>query len=349
MKRQLFFVAWACLLSLLTACSSGGLMKPTSSGRAYELLVVIDQGLWERPAGRALFNVLDSDVPGLPQSERSFRIMYTAPAHFDSTLKLIRNVIIVEINKDRYTQPKFKYAKDVYAAPQTILTIQAPDETSFGLFVEENTQVIIDFFHRAEMNRQITMLSTKHNDQISTKAAELFGCDVWVPGELSSLKLGEDFLWAGTNSATADQNFVLYSYPYKDRNTFTKEYFVHKRDSVMKVNIPGAREGMYMMTDTLMTDVRSIAVQGQYALEARGLWRVKGDFMGGPYVSHARVDTVSGRVVVAEIFVYAPEKLKRNLVRQLEASLYTLQLPGTAAGTGAEIPLGISAAEAGEK
>lgn len=72
---------------------------------------------------------------------------------------------------------------------------------------------------------------------------------------------GENFFWAGTNAATGDQNFVIYSYPYTDKDTFTKEYFVHKRDSVMKINIPGAREGMYMSTDSLMTDVRPISVQ----------------------------------------------------------------------------------------
>jgi polyphosphate kinase len=68
-------------------------------------------------------------------------------------------------------------------------------------------------------------------------------------------------------------------------------------------------------------------VQGGFALEARGLWRMKGDFMGGPFVSHSRVDTVNNRVVTAEIFVYSPDKMKRNLVRTMEASLYTLKLP----------------------
>lgn len=40
----------------------------TSSGRPYELLVVVDAGVWDRAAGRALHDVLDSDMPGLPQS-----------------------------------------------------------------------------------------------------------------------------------------------------------------------------------------------------------------------------------------------------------------------------------------
>ena len=50
--------------------------------------------------------------------------------------------------------------------------------------------------------------------------------------------------------------------------------------------------------------------------------------MGGPYVSHMRLDEKNQRIIVAEVFVYSPDKLKRNLIRQMEASLYTLRLPG---------------------
>lgn len=329
MKKYLYYFSFLVITLLQVSCSSNGksAFAPTSSGRAFEILVVIDQDMWERPAGRALYNVLDTDVPGLPQSERSFRIMYTDPTNYDSTLKLIRNIIIVEVNPQRYTQPKMSYAKDVYSYPQAILTIQAPTEASLGGFITENTYKIIDFFTRQEINRQMMLLENKHNAFVSDKVKDMFGCEVWVPGELASYKEGENFFWAGTNTATGDRNFVIYSYPYTAYDTFTKEYFVHKRDSVMAVNIPGAREGMYMQTDTLMTDVKGLEVQGQYALEARGLWRIKNDMMGGPYVSHARVDTVNNRVVVAEIFVYSPDRMKRNLVRQMEASLYTLQLP----------------------
>ena len=341
MRKHLFYLSLALVAIAFSACSSGkkGVFGATSSGRAYEILVVVDPAMWERPAGRALYDVLDTDVPGLPQSERSFRMMYTSPANYDATLKLIRNIIIADV-QDIYTQPKFKYAKDVYASPQTILTIQAPDEASFQTFVTENKQTIIDFFTRAEMNRQITALEEKHSNFISHKVDSLFGCDIWIPAELANSKTGEDFFWASTNTGTADRNFVIYSYPYTDKDTFTKEYFVHKRDSVMKVNIPGFKEGVYMSTDSLLTDVRPINVQDTYTLEARGLWRMKGDFMGGPYVSHMRLDPVNQRIIVVEAFIYSPDKLKRNLMRQMEASLYTLRFPGDKQ-TGAEIPLGV--------
>ena len=332
MKKYSFILCIALVAFVVASCGLKG--NHTSSGRAYELLVVVDHGVWDRAAGRALHDALDADMPGLPQSEPSFRIMYTSPKDYDSTLKLIRNIIIVDI-QDIYTKASFKYAKDVYANPQMILTIQAPNEEEFEKFVEENKKTIVDFFTRAEMNRQITFLEGKHSNFISQKVDSLFGCDIWVDAELANSKTGDDFFWASTN---------MYSYPYTDKDTFTKEYFVHKRDSVMKANIPGFKEGVYMSTDSLLTDVRPINVQNSYTMEARGLWRMKGDFMGGPYVSHTRLDEKNQRIITAEIFVYSPDKMKRNLVRQMEASLYTLKLPNEVQQK--QIPLGEASKEA---
>ena len=115
MKKYFFYLSMALVAFVVASCGLKG--NHTSSGRPYELLVVVDAGVWDRAAGRALHDVLDSDMPGLPQSEPSFRIMYTSPKDYDSTLKLIRNIVIVDI-KDIYTKGTFKYAKDVYASPK---------------------------------------------------------------------------------------------------------------------------------------------------------------------------------------------------------------------------------------
>ena len=303
------------------------LMMPNASGMPYEMLVVMDDAQWERPIGRAVFNVLDSDVPGLPQSERSFRITRVNPSGMNSNMfRIIRNIIKVDI-QNIYTQPKFKFARNVYSYPQMIMTLQAPDEESLAKYVEDNAQSIIDFFTKAEMNREIENLREKHNPEVSRLAKEILGVDVWVPWEVNKFKRGKDFLWASTNVGKKDMSIVLYSYPYTDKNTFTLEYFLNKRDSVMKVNIPGGPEGSYMTTQRDYVYVKDATVHGKYAQVARGLWRVQGDRMGGPFVSHSRVDEANGRVVVAEAFVYAPESLKRDLMRRMEAALYTLQLP----------------------
>ena len=85
---------WVAVM-LLAACDH--LAKPTSSGCPYEVLVVVGDSLWQRPAGRALFDVLDTDIPGLPQPERSFRISQTDPKRFNQVLNIFRNIIKVDI------------------------------------------------------------------------------------------------------------------------------------------------------------------------------------------------------------------------------------------------------------
>lgn len=329
--RSFVWMKWLVLGCLFASCGSGkgSGLTPTSTGRPYELLVVADSSFWGRPAGRALFEVLDTDLPGLPQAERAFRLMYASPHHFDAILKLVRNIVVVQVDSVCCTRASLAYAEDVYAFPQAILFLRAPDEASFVHLVKQRRADILDCFTEAERKRRMAWLAENHNRKMDQLAKEMFGCSVWLPAELASYKVGKDFLWAGSNGALVDENFVLYAFPYEDTRVFTKSGFIHKRDSVMKVNIPGAREGMYMTTDSLLTDIRPITVQGKPVWEARGLWHVQGDFMGGPFVSHLQVDEANRRVVVSEIFVYAPGRSKRNLVRQLETSLYTLRLPQT--------------------
>ena len=357
--KRFFVYATACLMALSVASCAGGegekdtaaqpaakneqaqksvkkptkstskkkLMMPNASGLPYEMLVVMGDDQWQRPLGRAVYGVLDTDVPGLPQSERSFRITRVNPSAFDSNMfRIMRNVILVDI-QNIYTQPKFKFARNVYSYPQMVMTLQAPDEASLAEYVKDNAQSILDFFTKAEMNREIDNLREEHNLEASRLAKEILDVDIWVPWTVNNFKQGKDFLWASTNTGKKDMSIVLYSYPYTDKNTFTLEYFLHKRDSVMKANIPGGREGSYMTTQHDYVYVKDATVQGKYAQVARGLWRVQGDRMGGPFVSHSRVDEVNGRVIVAEAFIYAPESLKRDLMRRMEAALYTLQLP----------------------
>ena len=51
MKKYLFFLGMALVALIFSSCNGKkGVFTPTSSGRAYEILVVVDHALWERPA-----------------------------------------------------------------------------------------------------------------------------------------------------------------------------------------------------------------------------------------------------------------------------------------------------------
>ena len=331
MKKNIFYLLMATIL--LLSCDGNGkgstFFKQTSVGQPYELLVVCEHDFWKAPAGEALDYVLKSDIPGLPQPEYSFRVSQTSPTNFTQIFKPFRNIIEVQIDPTRYTQSKFKYTKDKYASPQMVMTIQSPNANDFQEFVTNNAQTILDFFTSAEMNRELELLKKQYNRVFLDSIQKIFGCDMYIPASLTGIKSGKDFLWASDINTAKESimNIVVYSYPYTDKNTFTHEYFVKKRNEILGKHIRGNREDRYMGTDSLLITVKDSQFRGKYMQDARGLWVMENDMMGGPFVSHSFVDQMNNRVIVAEGFVYAPGIRKGNMMRQLEASVYSLKLP----------------------
>lgn len=302
------------------------MLTPASTGIPYEVLVVVDAEDYNNGAFDAINEVLQSDIPGLPQAEPAFKVSKVLAKDYYRNLRFCRNIIIVNVD-GIYSQGKLKFSRDVYSTPQMIMTIQARDGEQFAQFVKDSERVIVDFFTKAEMTREIQQLGRRHSLFIEERVDSLFGCKISIPQELNRTKTAKNFFWASTNKGERDMNFVIYSYPYRDLNTFTKDYFFNKRDSVMKRNIPGPGPNQYMTTARPFVTVTDAEIKGEYAQIARGLWEMENYDMGGPFVSISRVDVKNQRVVVAEAFVYAPGDEKRNLMRRMEAALYTLQLP----------------------
>ena len=306
-------------------------LTPTSAGSPYEILLVAGEDDFHTGAVDSLYSILTDDMAGVLQSEPCFKVSRITQNNLSKNLRLCRNIVIIKIDPTMYNKCKFKFSRDVYAAPQIIMTIQAPDALKFKNFVMDNRDVIVDFFTKAELNRECDLLREDHQPYVQEEVKKVFGCDIWAPTELTKVKVGRHFVWARcerfVKKVEQDLNLVVYSYPYRDADTFTEEYFTRKRDSVMKINVPGPRDGQYVITRKEFNIVSEEAVHGKYAQIVRGLWEVKDYDMGGPFVSVARVDEKNQRVVVAEGFVYYPNQAKRNVLKRLEAALYTLRLP----------------------
>jgi len=140
----------------------------------------------------------------------------------------------------------------------------------------------------------------------------------------------ENFFWITNDHHETLMNIVIYTYPYTDPNTFTYEFLIAKRDSIMKRNIPGQVPGSFMGTERQFATpiMREIAHNGEYAVEIIGLWRMmNGGAMGGPFYSLTRLDEVNQRIVTIEGFLFAPGVRKRNAIRTLEAVVHSIQLP----------------------
>ena len=326
MKKAFLF-----LLSLMLLTSCGKEIKRQSVGAPFEVLVVCDDGIWNTPAGQALSQALGTPVPGLPQKEASFKVSRVGNGELSAANRAFRNIILVDVSSN-HSKCEFRFDRNIYASPQIVMAINAPDKHSFGKFVSDNSQVIVDFFTDKEREFQISELQNRYNKQALALIKEKFGCEMKIPSGISGYKRGEDFLWFSdyNNPSKVEMlSFAVYSYPYTSAENFSKEHFIHKRDSVMMVNIPGSEPGQYIQTDAATVTTTDAAYNGKYMSVARGLWYMKNDdmFGGGPFVSHSIVDEENGKMIVVEAFVYAPSKEKRGFMRKLEAALYTLKLP----------------------
>jgi len=305
-------------------------LTPASSGNPYEVMVVAEDSIWDGYVGASLREVLETPMEGLPQEEPSFKVSHVTPKHYDRITNLFRNVVLIKIDNREFTKAKMKITRDVYSSPQAIMTLQGPDVVDVSTFITENKMRIVDFFNKEEINREAEFLEANHNIKFAKEVKDMFDCELYIPVDINKMKVGKDFIWASNDAASGNQNIVIYSYPYVSRDVFNRGVYVALRDSFMKVNIPGSEPDMYMTTTKPTVTVKDIKARGEYAQEARGLWEMQNDMMGGPFVAHSVVDTINGKIIVAEGFVYAPEKMKRNMIRKLEAALYTLKVPGKA-------------------
>ena len=336
MRRNLFyFTTLICSALIFLSCENANkepkqtnrsFLVPMSSGNPYEVMVVADDSIWEGYAGRALDVVLNKPLKGLPQEESTVHVSRITPDNYDRITNLFRNIIIFKIGRE-YSEPRFRLLRDEFSTPQMIMTIQGPSVSEVSTFITEQTDFIIKFFSDEEINRAAREFHDEHNIKFAKKVKEMFGCEFYIPVDINKMKIGDNFIWASNDALTGIQNIVIYSYPYATEKVFRRGVYIALRDSFMKANIPGGKPNQYMATDKDHVDVKNITVRGEFAQEARGLWHMENDAMGGPFVAHSMIDTINNRVIVAEGFVYAPDKMKRTMIRRLEAALYTLRMP----------------------
>ena len=220
-----------------------------------------------------------------------------------------------------------KVEHDVHSTPQLIITIQGPNQVIVSQYITEHTRDITSLITSQEINTAANNLYYEHNVKFAKKVKEMFDCDFYIPVDINKMKTGKDFIWASDDGLSVIQNICIYSLPYVSEKMLTRNPYIALRDKVMADNIPGAHEGSVMRTNHEFVWTKNIRVRDDVAMEARGLWEMSKEAMGGPFVSHSRIDTINNRIIVVEGFVYAPDKMKRTMIRRLEAALYTLDLP----------------------
>ena len=326
-------LGWGLLLFLVCACDTG---KPKiiigeSKGLPSELLLVVDKPVWESDLQDTIKTIVEAQVPGLAQSEQMFRVTRIFNQYYDRMFGTMHSQLFVTVDP-KLRKPMTGVSRNVTAKPQIEVAVSAPTQDALRAYLSANRQRIQDLLCDGQIEMRTANLQCKYCKRVSDQLKQVLGMDIRVPEDLKATKKGRDFLWCGTNRNQKDQNVVVYSLPWDGNTGFDLWRAMERRDSVMKENIPGDRPDQWMQTareeGEPLVSGRVRNIQGRNVLEVRGLWEMRNGALGGPFVCVVQVDTTRRKVIVAEGFVYSPSTEKRDLMRELEASLRTLkQLP----------------------
>lgn len=294
-----------------------------STGRINHLIVVMDNDLWLGAVGDTLRSIIGEPLVGLPQEEAPFTVNLVDPKAFSNLFKRTRNVLYIDFGEknDFYTN------YNVYAAPQTIMTLLGKDAGSLIENLNSHKTEIIDIFKKQDLSLYQKKITGKHWKAKNIATMEKIGFDLKIPVTYNKVVDSGDFLWYRYTFTSGTLNLLAYEIPVSDKSEFTKENIVRIRDSVGRKNIPGQFKDTYMTTELQVPPVfTKLNFKGKEAYEARGLWYVENDYMGGPFISYSLYDDVKKRIIIAEGFSYSPSTKKRDFVFELEAILKTLEI-----------------------
>jgi hypothetical protein len=304
--------------------------KPSATGRAGEMLVVMETIKWDGRSGENVRETFQQLEPMFLQPEPRFDLVQIHPDNFVKMFETHRHIFMAEIDPS-LQRPTIEITRDLWSNPQLVIRVKAPSDSVFKRVMESNAEAFIDHYVAVERERLINAYKRMTNQEARLAVRDKFGVNMTVPEGFFPAVQGDDFIWlrrTGTRD-DLDLGVLIAVLPYKDPAVdFAHETIRARRDSITRKYIPGQFPGTYMTTyPELVPEFREVNFNGRYAIEARSLWRVEGDFMGGPFVNYTVVDETTNRLFILDGFVYAPKFDKRDYLRQVMAVIYSLELP----------------------
>ena len=324
MRSLLFFSP--VLVMVLVSCGDSSLTRtlPNVSGSTGDVMVVIDKALWNGGAGKVLREEVAPVLIGLPQQEPAFDLQPINPAGFRDILVSHRNIIITAIDGNR-TEPELTYERNTWAESQLVIRVTAPDTASMAQCISKNAETIRQRINDAERERLTAWLTESAGKERSIARSGESSYEIIMPAGYRTDYSREGLLIISAETQATTQS-VLVSVSERSSPRIGCIELADMTEKVTSAAIKGPDGGSYMIIEKQMTvSCRSFRRNETDYIEMRGLWTLEGGFMGGPFISYAFIDPETSRAVTVTGFVYAPREEKRELLRQVEALMYTVR------------------------
>ncbi|RXJ52433.1 DUF4837 family protein [Gelidibacter gilvus] len=321
--KTIYAIAFS--LILFTSCNKGKDQRiiPGSNGNINNLLVVVDNLLWDDSVGETIRDVVAASIPLLSPEEPVFSLNQMPPMVFEGFAT--KNRIILKIEKGGEAGVVIK--NDVYARPQTVAVVSGKTDKEINDQLQINGDKIIAAFKKEELKENQRRIRISLMDDGALQ--ESLGVKLNFQTAYRIAKQEKDFFWIRKDIPTGTMDIMIYEVPLNaiKKGDSTIIDIIRMRDSIGEVHIPGPVEGSYMITEDAYTPyLYETTVDGKPTFETRGIWDVKNAFMSGPFINYAIEDKANSRFVVIEGYVFSPSVEKRNNIFELEAIIKSIRI-----------------------
>ncbi|MBT6815117.1 MAG: DUF4837 family protein [Flavobacteriales bacterium] len=296
------------LIAIFVSCNRSGNQNKTlpATGNQKEIILVIEDKLWEGKKGEILREIFEKEIAGLPQSEKLFNLIQLNPKEFTRFFQTHKNIMIVSSDvKDSYSENK-------WANGQTVFYLHS-DSKEIDFINSCNKTC--SFLNRKELEEIKNSYEEGHNKDARSDIKEQFGFELFLPTEYTVLLKKEGLFTSYFHSYNEKQDLQkwIVVYEFQPTNWDLQEEIITRTDSVLKQYVEGFVKASYIQIDSRFSLIED---NGIY----RGLWKMKqGAIMGGPIILRTR--NIDDKVVVSLGIVFNPNENKRDFVRTFEAIL----------------------------
>lgn len=311
------------MMAPATGCKNAKTLLPNVSGKAGEVLIVMEKENWEGALGESVRGLLARDCEYLAQAEPLYSLVNVPTGSFADLFKVHRNVVILNV-RENGSDSGIDYMKDVWSHPQCVISIKAKTAEEAVALIERDGEKITATIEQAERDRVVTNCRKYEEKSIGASVRGAFGAAPHFPFGYKMKKMTGDFVWVADEKEYSIQGIFVYRFPASEMTEFSLEELISHRNAVLKENVPGMFDGTYMTTGMVVPPTLDFfKYQGKSFARLRGYWEVHNDYMGGPFVSHFFYSGDGKDIIALEAFVYAPRYDKRQYLRQVESILYS--------------------------
>ncbi len=339
-----FFVSLFCTSCFSDQAKFG--YTPTSAGQLDEVLWVMDDEMWKDDVGQLVKENLRKQYKVLPQAEPEYLLREKTYEQFDNDIiKKYRTIILASYNNDQSRLNQFIRStfsrkidelsvdgkaksflvRNVWAKPQVVMVVYADSKEQLIEGVDQELSSILRTIRKEEDNRIAAKL---YENGLNSDAVgyinEQFAITLDIPKDFYVAKKNSDFGWFRKETGELSANIMIYEKDLSNEDLSKgvdwKQYAIQLRNYLGKEHIASSIEGSYMEIEQRFAKVLqdTTALGDVNALQTKGLWRIEGDFMGGPFVNYSWVNDDSSKLYMIDGFVHAPGGDKKKFMRELE-------------------------------